>query len=111
MAFNVRKQAVTMAVGLALVLPAAALRSLNPQDRDQERQGQRDDRDRKDRNDRNDRNGDYANSKYYQRGLKDGGHDRDKHRGERAHKKRFKNDRDRQAYEAGYDAGYRGDRH
>jgi hypothetical protein len=107
------KHAVTVALGLALLMPAAALKGYASQDRDQERQGQRDDRDQ-DRNDRdrhNDRDQDYANSKYYRKGMKDGGHDRDKHRSGRGHNKHFKNDRDRQAYEAGYEAGYRGDRH
>jgi hypothetical protein len=32
------------------------------------------------------------------------------HRAARSRKRKFKND-DRQDYEAGYDAGYRGDRH
>jgi hypothetical protein len=107
------KHAVTVALGLALLIPAAALKGYASQDRDQDRQGQRNDRDQ-DRNDRDRHNGrdqDYANSKYYKKGMRDGGHDRDKHRSERGHNKHFKNDRDRQAYEAGYEAGYRGDRH
>ena len=49
----------------------------------------------------------WVNTKAYQEGLKDGQHDRSKNKSQRAHERRWKNDNDRQAYSAGYDAGHR----
>jgi hypothetical protein len=115
MALNLKKHAVTLVLGVALVAPATALNSFHPQDRDQDRQEQNRDQDRdhdQNRTDR-DRRGDqdYTNSKYYKQGVKDGDHDRDKHRSRNSHHKRFKNDDDRRAYEAGYNSAYGGERH
>jgi hypothetical protein len=82
-------------------------------DRDMDRDRGRDtDRDRagdRDR-DRDNVNQQWVNTKAYQQGLKDGEHDRAKNKGERADRRHWKNDQDRQAYEAGYNAGYRGNK-
>ena len=86
------------------------------QDRDQQRDQQRDqdrgmqrDQDRdhdRDRGMMNDRDrGDesaYYNNKYYKQGWKDGGHHKHKDR-------KWKNDNDRMAYEAGYAHGDHGE--
>ncbi len=78
------------------------------QDRTYGQNGDRDrDRDR-DNGYRNSGNAQWRNSKAYKQGLKDGEHDRSKHKGERADRRHWKNDQDRQAYEAGYGEGYRG---
>ena len=58
--------------------------------------------DRDDRRDQNDARG-YQNNHYYKQGWKDGEHH--KHRN-----KKWKNDEDRRAYDAGYARGDRGDR-
>lgn len=50
----------------------------------------------------------WVNSKAYQQGLKDGEHDRAKNKSQRAHEKHWKSDQDHQAYQAGYDSGFRG---
>jgi Ni/Co efflux regulator RcnB len=61
------------------------------------------DRDRDENRDR-DRNDDsaYRNNRYYKQGWKDGQHHKRKN-------KKWKNDADRQAYEAGYARGDRGE--
>ncbi len=79
-------------------------------DRDRDREGDRardNDRDRAYDNGAYD-NRQWVNSKAYKQGLKDGEHDRAKNKGERADHRHWKNDQDRQAYQAGYGAGYRG---
>jgi|GraSoiStandDraft_24_1057298.scaffolds.fasta_scaffold132672_2 hypothetical protein len=59
------------------------------------------DRDR-DHRDQDDERG-YYNNRYYKQGWKDGEHHKRRH-------KRWKNDADRRAYEAGYSHGERGER-
>lgn len=121
MNLNVRKHLLIATLGLAgaLCLPAAAQ---YPQDRQYQPQHDQDDQNRDrarghddDQNRAADRNGGYynqndqwRNTKAYKQGFKDGEHDRDKNRGERADRKHWKNDQDRQAYESGYYAAYRG---
>jgi hypothetical protein len=56
------------------------------------------DRDRRDQDERG-----YYNNRYYRQGWKDGQHHKHKHR-------KWKNDDDRRAYEAGYAHGEHGDR-
>jgi hypothetical protein len=90
-------------------------------DQDQNRQGSDQDRDR-DQNNSGDQNWnrdhdndrdqsrvsgeqDYTNSKYYKMGEQDGRQDRDKNE-HRDHKRKFKNDNDRRAYEQGYNNAY-----
>jgi hypothetical protein len=59
------------------------------------------DRDRRDRDSQDERA--YYNNRYYQKGWNDGQHHKHKH-------KKWKNDADRQAYEAGYAHGDRGEK-
>ncbi len=99
----------------ALAIPAAAQYQY-PQNPQAEPSHHDQDDQNRDRNRSNDqyntgdynRNNQFYNTKAYQQGLKDGRHDRSKNKGERADKKHFKNDQDRQAYESGYYDGYRG---
>jgi len=109
MAINCRKCSFLATLGLAGALCLPAVAQSYPQE--QPRQHDQDDQNRAERNRGYDnQNGQFHNSKAYQKGMKDGRHDRDKNKGERADKKHWKNDRDRQAYEAGYMDGYRGTR-
>jgi len=94
----------TMGLAAALALPATA------QDRDSRgwqqnhsRWGWAQDRDDHGRND----NGSYANSNAYRNGYQDARNDRDHHHEYRLRGDRWKGN-DRQAYEAGYRAGYNG---
>jgi len=52
----------------------------------------------------------YSENKNYMRGMRDGREDSAHHR-DHSKKKNFKNDNDRQNYEAGYRHGHRGDLH
>ena len=109
MAINVGKYSFLATLGLAGALCLPVVAQSYPQD--QPRQHDQDDQNRADRNRGYDnQNSQFYNTKAYQKGLKDGRHDRDKNKGERANKKHWKNDRDRQAYEAGYYDSYRGTR-
>ncbi|MGI9103361.1 MAG: hypothetical protein ACR2IF_13060 [Terriglobales bacterium] len=111
------------ALGLAGVLsiPAAAQYQGQEQprqhDQDDQNRARRDDdqsRNRagdqdRDRNNgyQNGQNARWRNTKAYKQGFKDGQKDRAKNRGERADRKNWKNDQDRQAYQAGYYDAYR----
>ncbi len=77
------------------------------QDRDQNRTYQDQDRDR-DNNYTYSQNQRWRDSKAYQKGLKDGEHDRSKNKGQNFGRHHWKNDQDRQAYEAGYMEAYGG---
>ena len=103
MTFNPRKLAVTLGLASALCLPAVAQISHFQPQHDQ------DDRDRARGGDYN-QDSRYHDSSAYERGYKDGDHDRSKHRPERADRHHFKNDNDRMAYEAGYRDAYSGGR-
>ncbi len=131
MAKNLRPLLCIGAFAVASVLAMPAQQQQYPQDRqDQVRHDQDDqnrqinqDQDRVRRDDQypeRDRDRDRAsntgaygdqrwiNSKAYKQGLKDGEHDRSKNKSQHAHERRWKNDQDRQAYEAGYNAGFGG---
>jgi hypothetical protein len=119
-----------LVVTAALCVPALAQYQQAPQE--QPRQHDQDDRNRgddqnrairdngnynqtdRDRDDQNrasrdyDRNEHWRNTKAYKEGFKDGGHDRSHRKGENVSRHHWKNDQDRQAYEAGYYAAYRG---
>ena len=106
---DIRKCSFLATLGLAGALCLPVVAQSYPQD--QPRQHDQDDQNRADRNrGYGNQNSQLYNTKAYQKGIKDGRHDRDKNKGERANKKHWKNDRDRQAYEAGYNEGYRGSR-
>ena len=105
-----RKHMLIATLGLAgaLAIPAAAqvpqVKRVAQHDQDDQNR----DRNRADRNDANYNNNQYYNSKAYKEGMKDGRKDHSKNRGERADRRHWKNDQDRQAYMAGYNDGYRG---
>jgi hypothetical protein len=96
----------TLGLAGALAIPAAAqfpqVRQVAQHDQDDQNRHARGD------DDRGPNNNQYYNSKAYKQGVKDGRKDHDKNRGERADKRHWKNDQDRQAYMAGYNEGYRG---
>ncbi len=77
------------------------------QDRDQNRTYPNQDRDHdRDRDNAYSQNQRWRDSKAYQKGLKDGEHDRSRNKGENLGRHHWKNDQDRQAYEAGYMEAY-----
>ena len=104
-----RKHLLMATIGLAgaLAIPAAAqypqVRQVAQHDQDDQNRHARGDDDRGPNY-----NNQYYNSKAYKEGMKDGRKDHDKNRGERAERRHWKNDQDRQAYMAGYNEGYRG---
>ena len=77
-------------------------------DRDRNRTTGDNDRDRNRAYDNG--NQQWVNTKAYKQGLKDGDHDRSKNKSENLNRHHWKNDQDRQAYEAGYNNAYRGNR-
>ena len=84
--------AAALGAGLSLVVPPTAL--AQDQDRhDQQAQEHRD----------------WSGNRYYQMGTREGDKDHaSNHR--RTHRHKFKNDDDRQAYQAGYESRWQGDR-
>ena len=62
-----------------------------------------------DRTDQQRHDQDYSNNKNYQLGMKEGRDDR-AHNRDHSKKQHFKKDEDQRAYDAGYQAGYGGDR-
>jgi len=105
---------ITLGLAGALSLPAFAqapqLRQVAQHDQDDQNRNARGD-DHRDNNagyNNAGYNNQYYNSKAYKEGVKDGRKDHDKNRGERADRRHFKKDQDRQAYMAGYNDGYRG---
>ncbi len=102
----------TLGLAGALAVPALAqypqVRAVSQHDQDDQNRDRNRGRDDDQNNGAYNRNDQFHNTKAYQQGMKDGRHDRSKNKGERADKRHFKNDQDRQAYQAGYYDGYRG---
>jgi hypothetical protein len=111
---SIRRYWCAAAVAGVLCIPAVA--QYSPQDQPRHDQDDRNrttqDRDHDHDNDRANgaygQNTQWQNTKAYRQGMKDGEHDRSKNKGERADHRHWKNDQDRQAYQAGYYQGYRG---
>ena len=123
MVINLRKHLCILTLGVAGALCVPAFAQYQQQDRPpDQRQHDQDDRNRGDDQNRANRDNDdnrgynqnvynqndqWRNSKAYKQGMKDGEHDRDKNRDERADRRHWRNDQDRQAYQAGYYDAYR----
>ncbi|MGZ4819282.1 MAG: hypothetical protein ACXVY9_03735 [Terriglobales bacterium] len=133
---NIRKLLCAIGVAGALCVPAFAQyqpqeqprqhdqddmqrdRDQNNVQRDQNIQRDRDDAQRDRDNDRdranvnngyyNQNNDQWRNTKAWKQGFKDGQHDRSRNMGERLDRHHWRNDQDRQAYQAGYYEAFRG---
>ncbi len=106
---RLRLMCLTLGLAGALCLPAVAQYA----GREEQPRHDQDDQNRargydNDQNRTYGQNEQWRNTKAYQEGMKDGRQDRDKNRGERVGRRHWKNDQDRQAYEAGYYESYRG---
>lgn len=109
MKLNKRMCAMALTFGMAAtpIVPVIAQPISGIQDRDHDRDNDRDrDKDRNHDRDRDhdrdhDRDNQWANNKYYKMGMKDAENDHRHNRRDRRHRK-FKQDDDRRAYEAGY---------